>query len=159
MKNARHTMQRLVIALNNVDKIYYYDTAKIGVTESLLWLLYALDNGEAHSQREICAEWGFPKTTLNTTIKQAEAAGYVEMRPIPGKRREMHVYLTEEGRAYAHRVLSPVYKAEEQALSETVEKYSDEFIEAIEYFSSRLKSAFQEQVDASYPCAKNSQKK
>lgn len=65
MEDIRAIMRKLSMALNNIDEIYYTDVAKMGLGKSLLWLLYALDNGEAHSQREICAQWGFPKSTLN----------------------------------------------------------------------------------------------
>ncbi len=51
MEQDRKAMRRLIIAINNIDELYYNDTAKIGIKESLLWLLYALDNGQAHSQK------------------------------------------------------------------------------------------------------------
>ncbi len=148
MEDIRAIMRKLSMALNNIDEIYYTDVAKMGLGKSLLWLLYALDNGEAHSQREICAQWGFPKSTLNSTIKQAEAKGYLTLTPIPGKRREMSIHLTAAGEAYAHAVLAPIYEAENKALAETVAIYSPDFIEALVYFNGRLKAAFAEQIAA-----------
>ncbi len=91
MNDMRQLMRTFVIALNNIDEIYCSDTLQIGVKDSMLWLLYALDDGEAHSQRELCEKWAFPKTTLNTTIKQAEKDGYLTLAPIPGKRRVMTI--------------------------------------------------------------------
>lgn len=148
MKNIRETMRRFSIALNSIDEVYCSDMSKVGVKESLLWLLYALDNGESHSQRQICEEWGFPKTTLNTAIKQAEASGYLTLVPIPGKRREMNICLTPKGEKYAKQVLCPIYEAEEQAMTETMKRYSAEFIDALAYFSVCLKSAFRQKMAA-----------
>ena len=33
-------------------------------------LLYALDDGQMHSQNDICLQWEIPRSTLNTIIKQ-----------------------------------------------------------------------------------------
>lgn len=145
MKNIRETMRRLMIALNNIDEAYCADMSDIKVNESELWLMYALDDNEQHSQKQICEEWGFPKTTLNTAIKQAEAAGYLTMTLIPGKRREMNISLTEKGRDHAHKLLSNVYRVENEALEKTLQNYSVDFIEAVEYFAENLKSAFHSQ--------------
>ncbi len=149
MNEMREMMRKFVIAVNNIDEVYCSDTAQIGVKESELWLLYALDDEKPHSQKQICEEWGFPRTTLNTTIKQAQAQGYLTLSPIPGKRREKNVCLTDSGKAYAKQVLRTIYEAEDQAMAETLERYSIDFIEALEFFSTRLKSAFQKDVDIS----------
>lgn len=146
MKREREMMRRFSIAINNIDKVYCSDMTKTGVKESMLWLLYALDDGEAHSQRQICGEWGFPKTTLNTTIKQAEAADYLTLTSIPGKRREMNICLTKKGKAYAEQVLTVIYQAEDQAMEETMKQYSADFIDALDYFSVCLKSAFDSRI-------------
>lgn len=62
-----------------------------------------------HSQKQICQEWGLPKTTLNTTLKQAEAKGYLTLVPIAGKRRERQICLTAAGQAYARQGPPPIY--------------------------------------------------
>lgn len=147
MEDTRKMMRKFTIALNNIDEVYCSDTSQIGVKESELWLLYALDDGKTHSQKSICEEWGFPRTTLNTTIKQAEAAGHLTLTPIPGKRREMNICLTETGTRYAKQVLSSIYEAEDQAIKATMERYTADFISALEYFSVCLKSAFEKKLD------------
>lgn len=147
MTDVRRLMRRLTIALINIDEIYCSDTLKLGVKESMLWLLYALDDGAAHSQKDICGRWGFPKTTLNTTIKQAEKDGHLTLSPIPGKRREMTICLTEQGKSYAQQVLRPIYAAEDQAIEETLRRYSAEFVEALEYFGRCMKSALEKRQD------------
>lgn len=146
MSNMRETVRRLMIALNNVDEAYCSDMSNIGVNESELWLMYALDDNEPHSQKQICNEWGFPKSTLNTAIKQAEAAGYLTMSLIPGKRREMNISLTEKGKVYAKKLLRSVYQAENEAMEKTLQSYSADFVYAVEHFAANLKSAFQKQL-------------
>ena len=60
---------------------------------------------------------------------------------------ERNILLTESGRAYARNLMELVYRAEDKALKETMEQYSDTFIEAIEFYGAALKTAFQEEQD------------
>ena len=77
MTETRKAIQKLVIAISNFEKIYTVNTPKIGRQSTELWLLYALNDGESHSQKQICEEWGFPRSTLNTVTKKCEADGYL----------------------------------------------------------------------------------
>lgn len=143
MENMRDIMRKFTMALNNIDEVYCSDRPQTGVKGSELWLLYALDDGELHSQKQICEEWGIPRTTLNSTIKRMEAEGYLTLMPIPGKRREMYICLTENGKVYAQQILKSIYEAEDQAMAATVKRYSMDFIDALDYFSVCLKSVFE----------------
>lgn len=141
MSDTREMMRKFTIALNNITEAYCSDTTAVGVKKSELWLLYALESDSANSQKQLCDEWGFTKTTLNTTIKQAEAAGHLTLTPIPGKRREMNIRLTESGKAHAAQVLHTIHQEEDEAMRETTKRYSAEFIDALDYFGECLKSA------------------
>lgn len=143
MSDNRETIRQLVIAVNKFCEAYSACAAKRGSKESELWLMYALDDGVPHSQKQICDEWGFPRTTLNSITKKCEAAGYLTLSPISGKRREMNICLTESGKAYAKKLLDVVYRAERNALEETLKQYSAEFISALDYFGQCIKSSFE----------------
>lgn len=82
-----------------------------------LWTLYALNDGNEHTQREICSVWDLPKSTVNTVVSELKQNGHVTLTPIKGKRREMTVTLTEQGRAYAASLLAEVYKKEAAAFA------------------------------------------
>lgn len=145
MNNIRKTAKRLILAFCNIDKVYYLSEKKKRLSDAELCIMYALDDGEPHSQKEIAEEWLVPKTTINTITKHWESKGLLVLTPIPGKRREMQITLTEAGKKYAKEFLSFIYKAEDTALQKTLELYSDTFIDAIEYFGESLKKAFEEQ--------------
>jgi len=146
MDDIRATAKRLILALYNIDEVYYVSEKKKRLSDAELCIMYALDDGQPHSQKEICDEWLVPKTTVNTITKKWEAQGYLTLTPIPGKRREMHIMLTDAGRDYAKSFMGFLYRAEDIAMKKTIEKYSDEFIEAIEFFGASLKEAFDEEV-------------
>jgi len=101
-------------ALYHVDSFYDEFAKQSNVSSSLLWVLYALNDGNSHTQIEISNDWELPKTTVNTVIKDIQKQGYVELVPIKGKRREMSIVLTESGKAFADNVLSDLYRKEEE---------------------------------------------
>ncbi len=144
MNGIRNKAKRLILALYNIDEIYYASEKKKRLSDAELCIMYALDDGEPHSQREIAEKWLVPKTTINTITKHWENEGLLTQTPIPGKRREMQITLTETGKVYAKDIMTFIYEAEDKALQKTLEHYSDTFIEAIEYFGTSLKEAFEE---------------
>lgn len=143
----RAAARRLIRALCNIDEVYYLNEGKRKLSDGELCVMYALDDGKPHSQREISQEWLVPKTSVNTIVKRWEKEGYLTMTPIPGKRREMNILLTETGREYAKSFLGFLYRAEEQALQQTVDRYGPEMIDAVEFFGARLKDAFDAEVE------------
>lgn len=96
-------------AIYHVDAFYEDYAQKSKLAPTLLWIMYALNDGNPHTQREICVDWELPKSTVNTIITDLKKNGYVELAPIKGKRREMAVSLTECGKAYADNILKPLY--------------------------------------------------
>lgn len=100
-------------ALYQVDAVYDNFAKDSGVVSpTLMWILYALNDGGEHTQREICADWSLPKSTVNTVTMELKKNGYIELEPIKGKRREMTVILTQKGKEYADSLLAAIYEKE-----------------------------------------------
>ena len=146
MNQYRMTARRLMIALSNADIAYMLSKEISSVSEVELFMMYFLDDSEPHSQREIAEQLLIPRTTVNAVTKRWVNEGLLTKTPIPGKRREMVISFTDAGREYAKKFLAFLYKAENRAIAATLERYSDEFIDAIEYYSARLKNAFEEET-------------
>ena len=139
-------VRRLSKAACALDGIYWYIAKASGVKENLLWLLYALDDEEVHTQKQICEEWLFPKTTINTLIKECQGAGYIDLRPIPGRGRELAICLTDAGRAYTRKALGMMYDIEDAALAEALRDCSPSFIGDFERFVAALHTAAGERL-------------
>ena len=146
MEDIRALNRRLVAASYASDGAYYRWALRSGVTEHTLSLLYALDDGLPHSQKQICQAWGFPKTTLNTAVKACQAAGYVTLEAMPDQPRQRQICLTEAGRACAKEALGELCAAEDRAMEETVARYGPSFVEAAEFFFSRFREAIDENL-------------
>ncbi len=98
--------------LYKIDGYYAEYAKKSKVKENLLWVLYALNDGNEHSQKEIADTWDLPRTTVNTIIKELEEDNYIELSQIKGEKRELNVILTSSGKKYADDLLKDLYKIE-----------------------------------------------
>lgn len=142
MSNKDDDVMRIGKITSALDGVYWKIAKLSGVKENLFWLLYVLDDGEFHTQKQICDDWMFPKTTINTLIKECEEGGYITLQAIPGRKRELQICLTEKGRGYANEALKSVYDIENSALKAILKK-SPSFIEDLELFTNELYSALE----------------
>lgn len=143
----RKKVRRLIHVLYSIDNTYSANEKRKKLSNPELNMMYALDDGEAHSQAEISRDWLVPKTTANTIIKRWKEKGYVILEPIQGKRREMQIVFTKEGKEYANSILLALYRAEDIALQKTIECYSEQFIEALEYFNEILRTKLETETE------------
>ena len=143
-------LRRLMLATEKMDGAYYLYSRKKGAKENVMTLLYALDDGEAHLQQQICRDWLIPKTTLNTNVKELVAGGYITLAQGDGTREKM-MTLTDSGRAYAEKLLGRVYQAEQAALEQTLAQFSAGFVDAMEYFAQCLCREFERRTSCVSP--------
>ena len=114
----RRFFQELGKQIYRMDAMYdEYAKRKKCKNARLLWVLYALDDGTNHSQRDISENWNIPKSSVNAIITELHEGGYVTLLPIKGQKREMLVHLTPEGEIYAQRMLSGLYEIERKAFA------------------------------------------
>ncbi len=104
-------IRQLMLATNKIDGVYYFFAKKLGINENKLAVLYALDDGNPHSQKQICEEWLIPKTTISTIIKELEAEGYLTL-VVGSHTKEKTICLTDKGVVYVKNIMKEVYEAE-----------------------------------------------
>ena len=139
----RFTFFRLLgEAACRVSGAYDVFSKSAGIKSNMLWLLSALNDGQKHTQNQICWDWNYPKSTVNTLIKELEKDGMVRLSPIPGAKREMYVELTETGKTYADEVLQPVYEAEEALFQKYFKDHDMRFVKDLNRFSDAMKQFF-----------------
>ena len=129
-------------AVYRIDSAYDVFSKNAGIKANMLWLLSALNDGQKHTQSQICWDWNYPRTTVNTLVKELEQQGYVELIPVAGTRRELYIELTEEGQAYANSILNKVYEAEEELFERYSRDHDTEFVNQLNKFSNIMKSFF-----------------
>ena len=120
MRDYRNEIRRLMITVNQVEGLYYSAAKMLGIKENTLTLLYALDDGKSHSQKQICDEWFIPRTTINTVVKECVNSGYITL---------MNENL-----------------AEQNAMAETLTEFTPDFIVAMRKFVEYLQNGFEQQL-------------
>lgn len=133
---------RLALAVYKIDGAYDVFARSGKVKANMMWLLYALNDGRRHTQCGISEEWLFPRTTVNTLVKECKERGFIELKKIAGERREMEIALTDEGKRFADKVLSPVYEAEDALFADYFRDRGFEFLVELERFGEALEKAF-----------------
>ena len=145
MEDSFEAIRRLMIAINKIDGCYYFCARKLGVKENMLALLYALDDGKPHSQKQIYEDWLIPKTTISTIVKELVKEGYITLLA-EEESREKTILLTESGKEYTRILLEKFYTTEQEALKNTLQKFSPGFIDAFDCFASCLCAESQKHI-------------
>lgn len=146
MKTDRDSIRRIIHAVCEIEDVYGELAKGAGVKSNLLWTLYALDDGEYRTQKEISENWHLPKTTVNTIVKECVQYGLVELQMSSADKREYDIIMTDRGKVYAADVLREVYLAEQRALDKALETCSSSFIDDLEKFSKAFREAFHEEA-------------
>lgn len=137
MEMHREDIRRLMVASHMLDGVYARMAKKLGIKETTLTLLYALDDGQPHTQIEICREWMIPKTTLNTIVMECVQKGTVELVP-GGHGKEKQILLTPTGQVAAES-LKTLYEMEERAYQRTLEAHRANFSRGLYAFADKLR--------------------
>lgn len=112
----RRFFQELGKQIYRMDAMYAQYAKRLKLKNArLLWVLYALDDGTNHSQKEIAENWNMPKSSVNAVVSELYEEGYITFLPIQGQKRELWIRLTPDGEAYAHNMLKDLYKIEKRA--------------------------------------------
>ena len=103
--------------MQGIEKFYEDYAKSVGLTYmsfTVLQILYHTEN--PITQKEICAECHYNKQVVNTIVKNFYESGYVTFEEVPEDRRNKYVLFTENGKAHADGIITPLSKMEDNAL-------------------------------------------
>lgn len=126
--NSREFFYKFGVSLYKIDMYYSEYAKKSEIKENEMWILYALNDMNEHSQKEISKTWEIPRSTINTITKDLENRKIIELKKIEGERRELIVKLTDKGKEYTDRVLKDLYEMEKRVF-DRISKKSDQILE------------------------------
>lgn len=97
---------------------FYANWAKQrGMTYNAVLALCTLhSNQEQCTQKMICEQWGMPKQTVNTILKDFEKKGYVTFANMQTDKRNMLISLTDSGKVYANEIETELHKLDNYAV-------------------------------------------
>lgn len=126
--------------MNKVDATYHEAARKLGMSDSVMHILYTICNhGESCLLSDIC-NIGISKQTINSAIRKLEAEKIVYLEQFGGKRK--CVCLTEKGKEFVKQTVVHVIEAE----NEIFESWSKEELELYLELTQRYLQAFQKKI-------------
>lgn len=126
------------------DHIYSKLAAKLGMTDTTFWVLYAVAHSkEPMTQNDLCNDFFFPVQTINSAINNLRKNGLLELQVIPGTRNCKAIILTEKGKTFITNTINKADEIEKNAFllfnEEERELYLSLFRRHIDYLKSEEK--------------------
>lgn len=124
-----------------LDDIYHDISLRLGISDSVLIILYSIvEMGDGCIQKDISEKFSISRQTINSAIKKLQSQGYITLKQ--GKGRDMHIYLTPDGKKYAEDIVGPVMELENSVFKEMYPEESREFLR----LTQKYVSLFREKV-------------
>ena len=121
-----------------MDDLYHEVAQKAGLSDSAFYILYTLlELGEGCLQIDIANRYFISKQTVHSAIRSLEQRGYISLQP--GKKRDMHVYLTPSGEQFARQTIEPVIEVENHVFSLLTPQESQAFLQLNRRYTELLK--------------------
>ena len=101
------------------DDIWQAAAKKSGLPENAFWILYVIvieENPEL-TQAELCKAWFIPRQTCNSAVKKLEKEGILTLQVHRGAGNVKYLALTEKGRGFADKYISPLTTADMESFS------------------------------------------
>ncbi len=111
-------------------------------------VLYALHGHGPTTQRRIADYTGLSKQTVATVMRVLKDEGMVTLTAGDEDRREKYVRLTEEGTAYADRMLAPLYALEERVFDILGADRIGQMLDAVSLFNMVFEKEMEKMRDA-----------
>ena len=126
------------------DHIYSKLAAKLGMTDTTFWVLYAVSHSEEPmTQNDLCNDFFFPVQTIHSAINNLRKNGLLELQVIPGTRNRKAIMLTEKGKIFVANTINKADEIEKNAFllfnEEERELYLSLFRRHIDYLKSEEK--------------------
>ncbi|MDO4942961.1 MAG: MarR family transcriptional regulator [Lachnospiraceae bacterium] len=131
-----------------LDKLYHRIALEIGLSDSAFFILYSIaEFGNGCLQKDIAEHYFISRKTINSSIKNLEAQGYIELKK--GNRRDMHLYLTQTGQKFVNENIVPVFELENSVFEEFSKEECQQFIQLTEKYVMLCRKKVKEAFDLS----------
>lgn len=122
-----HDFQEFSRLYRELDEIYHILAMRSGLSDSAFVILYAMiELGEGCLQKEIANQYSVSPQTINSSVRTLEQKGYIYFKP--GKKRDMHIYLTDLGKQIIKERLGPVIELENSIFKAMPPNETKEFL-------------------------------
>lgn len=147
------TIQEQLQVLNKLykesDHIYSKLAARLGMANSMFWILYAISHSEEPlTQNDLCNDYFFPVQTVNSTVTNLLKKGLIQLEFIPGTRNKKKIILTDKGKKFADETINKVDEIEKNAFLMFTEEERETYISLYKRHIDYLKNAENHMIDS-----------
>lgn len=133
-ENYYDKVHRVNCLANDLDALYHQAAWKIGVSDSVLCILYMIyEKGDGCLLYDICNESGISKQTINSAIRKLEGDEILYLEQDKGKTKR--VWLTEKGKDYIARTAVRLYEAECSAFADWTEEDFESYLRLMKKYN------------------------
>lgn len=112
-----------------LDGLYHLYARKSGLSDTAFWILYSVEESQSvYTQKELCEDWSYSHQTVNSALKKLVEQEIIELRPLPGNRKNKQIVLTASGKALVAEIISPLIEAERNSFLKLGEEDGEEFL-------------------------------
>lgn len=112
-----------------LDGLYHLYARKSGLSDTAFWILYSVEESQSvYTQKELCEDWSYNRQTVNSALKKLVEQEIIELRPLPGNRKNKQIVLTASGKALVAEIISPLIEAERNSFLKLGEEDGEEFL-------------------------------
>lgn len=145
METRSPALRRFNSLLNETDQVYHEAALAMGLSDSAMWVLYALWEGEGSLPlRQLCGTCGLTKQTVNSALRKLEGAGALYLEPLTP--REKRVALTEAGRSLAAETAGRVMAAENAVYARWDPEDVGKYLELTERYVRQLREELRKEL-------------
>ena len=143
MVELRKEMKELNYLYREIDRIYHEISMKVGLSDSAFMILYAIaELGDGCLQKDIADIYLFSRQTINSSIQKLQEKEILQLTK--GKRRDMHISITEKGKKLLEEKIYPVMEAENSVFDELSQPESTEYLQLMRKSTSLLRDRVKE---------------
>lgn len=119
MKKIEEQYAAYIASEKKINELYHKMAIQMGVSDSVMWILYCLWKQDAvYTQNTIAERIGIPKQTVNSAIARLLKDSYIRLEQLPVAGNNKQILLTEKGSLFCKENIEPFVEAEEQAFGQ-----------------------------------------
>lgn len=129
-----------------LEELYHEISLKSGLSDSAYLVLYAVvELGDGCLQIDIANRYFISKQTISSSVKSLEKKGLLYLKH--GRGRDMHMYLTQDGKNFACEHILPLMEIENNVFSIMPEKECREFLRLTRKYTDIMKENMRRMID------------
>lgn len=125
----------LCYAINATNAVYGKLAKKLGISYNALMILYSIEENKNCTQKHICEELQFSKSTVHSILLDFIKKGYMYLELSKDNKKEKIIYLTPKGEEYLNKIMSKVHSIEIRAMEKLGENLRKQLVKSsIEFY-------------------------